>query len=133
MAEHDEVRLTVPAMPEFLRLARVTAAGLASRMGFSLDEVEDLRLAIDELCFTLTGAHGRRGGTVAMRYRIGDGCLEVWGEGQFDSAHQPPKLGDLSEVILTALVDEHEVSDPAGGSCFRLLKRLHGGGDRFVR
>ena len=45
-------------MPEFLRLARVTAAGLAGRLGFSFDEVEDLRLAIDELCFGLTGPIG---------------------------------------------------------------------------
>jgi hypothetical protein len=129
VAEQDEVRLTVPAMPEFLRLARITAAGLASRMGFSLDEVEDLRLAIDELCFTLTGAHGRPGGSVAMRYRIGDGYLEVCGEGRFAGAYQPPKLGELSEVILNALVDEHDVSDGSGESSFRLLKRLHGGGD----
>src|SRR2546425_981063 len=47
----DEVRLAVPATPEFVRLARVTAAGLASRLGFTFDDVDDLRLAIDELCF----------------------------------------------------------------------------------
>ena len=35
--------------PEFLRLARVTATGLASRLRFTFDEVDDLRLAIDEL------------------------------------------------------------------------------------
>ena len=42
----DEVNLAVPAMPEFLRLVRVTAAGLGSRLGFSYDQVEDLRLAM---------------------------------------------------------------------------------------
>ena len=37
----DEVRLAVPATAEFLRLARVTAAGLASRLGFTFDVVPE--------------------------------------------------------------------------------------------
>src|SRR5262249_10997893 len=78
----DEVRLVVPALPEFLRLARVTAAGLAGRLGFSYDEVEDLRLAIDELCFGLTGPTGRHG-TVELRYLIVDEGLVVEGQGHF--------------------------------------------------
>src|SRR5579859_6659783 len=80
VATQDEVRLAVPAMPEFLRLARVTASGLASRLGFTFDQVEDLRLAIDELCFGLTGLHGRAG-IVRVRYLVLDGALEVEGEG----------------------------------------------------
>ena len=51
----------MPATPEFVRLARVTAAGLASRLGFTFDDVDDLRLAIDELCFGLIGSKGRVG------------------------------------------------------------------------
>src|ERR1700726_4929233 len=108
VAKQDEVRLAVPAMPEFLRLARVTAAGLASRLGFTFDQVEDLRLAIDELCFGLTGTHAREG-TVHVRYLVRDGTLEVEGEGHFDDDHRQPQLSELSEVILTALVDEHEL------------------------
>ena len=88
MAKQDEVRLAVPAMPEFLRLARVTAAGLASRLGFTFDQVEDLRLAIDELCFGLTGANGRAG-TVEVRFVLNDGTLEVQGMGHFDEPHGP--------------------------------------------
>jgi anti-sigma regulatory factor (Ser/Thr protein kinase) len=121
--KQDEVRLAVPATPEFLRLARVTAAGLASRLGFSYDEVEDLRLAIDELCFGLTGVHGRAG-IVRVRYLVLDGALEVEGEGLFDDDHRRPELSELSEVILSALVDEHSLVAGGGNPRFRMVKRL---------
>jgi len=98
----DEVRLAVPARPEFVGLARVTAAGLASRLGFTFDQVEDLRLAIDEMCFGLTGT--------------------VHGEGNF-SPPGPVHLSELSKVILDALVDEHSISDGADGPRFRLMKK----------
>jgi serine/threonine-protein kinase RsbW len=123
----DEVRLTVPATPEFLRLARVTAAGLASRLGFTLDQVEDLRLAIDELCFTLTGPHGRDG-VVQLSYILRDDALEVRGEGQFQAASAPAVALELSELILTALVDEHQVSSHDGRPGFRLVKRRSANG-----
>jgi hypothetical protein len=126
----NEVRLTVPAKPEFLRLARVTAAGLASRLGFSFDEVEDLRLAIDELCYGITGAEGREG-TVAVRYLLGENQLIVEGQAQVPVAAgtaaasfgKVSELSELSEVILDALVDEHEFVDDTDGPRFRLLKQ----------
>jgi serine/threonine-protein kinase RsbW len=131
VATTDEVRLTVPAMPEFLRLTRVTAAGLASRLGFSFDEVEDLRLAIDELCYGLTGSTGQPG-TMHVRYVLGADSLIVEGEGRFDvepvaagRVTAPPQLSELSEVILNALVDEHELGAGEHGPTFRLVKRRH--------
>lgn len=126
MPERDEVRLAVPATPEFLRLARVTATGLASRLGFTYDEVEDLRLAIDELCFALIGTKGREG-SVNLRYEILPGALQVQGEGTFNGGPQVHGLTDLSERILDALVDEHELAHEDGRPSFRLLKRHSGG------
>jgi anti-sigma regulatory factor (Ser/Thr protein kinase) len=123
VARQDEVRLVVPAMPEFLRLARVTAAGLASRLGFTFDQVEDLRLAIDELCYGLTGNHGRPGGTVNITYVVGDDSLEVEGVGRFGRAQRAVELTELSQVILAALVDEHELTEGDDGPRFRLVKR----------
>jgi serine/threonine-protein kinase RsbW len=118
----DEVRLVLPASPDFLRLARVTASGLASRLGFTVDEVEDLRLAIDELCFALTGSEPPEG-HVELRYRLLEGGLEVTGVGHFNgTASLPLTLTDLSERILGALVDEHELSAQDGEPRFRLLK-----------
>ena len=124
VAPSDEVRLVVPARPEFLRLARVTAAGLAGRLGFSYDEVEDLRLAIDELCFGLTGPTGRHG-TVELVYVIDEGALIVEGIGHFLEDIAPIMLTDLSRIILGALVDEHDLSSEPNGPHFRLVKRRH--------
>lgn len=123
MAKRDVVRLVVPAMPEFLRLARITAAGLASRLGFSFDQVEDLRLAIDELCYGLVGNHGHPEGTVHVRYVIGDDSLEVQGQGRFDGLDRNVQLNELSQVILNALVDEHDLAGGPDGAQFRLVKR----------
>ncbi|MEO7836062.1 MAG: hypothetical protein ABIS21_00290 [Acidimicrobiales bacterium] len=132
MATRDEVRLEVPATPEFLRLARVTASGLASRLGFSYDEVEDLRLAIDELCFILIGSRGREG-SVELRYAMVPDALEVEGVGSFtdvdsetdDADHSTElALAAFSQQILSALLDEYAVyRNDDGKSCFRLLKR----------
>lgn len=123
MAERDEVRLAVPADPQFVQLARVTATGMASRLGFSYDEVEDLRLALDELCFVLVGRSGRPG-RVELRYAMADGALVVEGVGHFDGDATHRRLTALSEQILPALVDDYELFDDGEGRpCFRLRKR----------
>jgi hypothetical protein len=109
-------------MPEFLRFVRVTAAGLGSRLGFSYDQVEDLRLAIDELCFTLTGASGRPG-MVKVRFLVNLDSLEVLAEGSFEDGRDTPPTSEWSKVILAALVDDYELTSGAHGPKFRLVKR----------
>lgn len=126
MTTADEVRLVVPARPEFLRLARVTAAGLAGRLAFSYDEIEDLRLAIDELCFGLTGPTGRHG-TVDLVYSVEPASLTVEGQGRFLEDIIPVGLTELSRVILSALVDEHSLASDTDGPRFRLVKRRRAG------
>ncbi len=125
MRQQDNVRLDVAASPEFLHLARVTGSGLASRLGFTYEDVDDLRLAIDELCFALIGSRGRQG-TVELRYTLDSarGTLEVEGLGHFKVDHRLPTLSTLSRQILSSLVDDYEVYklDP-DVPCFRLVKR----------
>ena len=120
----DEVQLVMPADPEFLRLARVTAMGLASRLSFTIDEIDDLRIAIDELIFGLIGTRGREG-TVVMTYRLQPDCLEVEGTGRFsdDGVRSSPGLSEFSQLILDAVADEHELETNGEGPRFRLTKR----------
>ena len=118
-----EVRLEVPASPEFLRVARMMAAGVASRLGFTLEEVDDLRIAIDELCFCLVGRNGRPG-TLSLRYVMDGSGLLVEGAGHFaDRANEEPRLSPLSLQILKAVTDECRLDAGEDGPTFRLLKR----------
>ena len=48
--ETASVTLTIPCAPEYVGTARLTILGVASRMGFSYDQVEDIRLAVGEAC-----------------------------------------------------------------------------------
>jgi serine/threonine-protein kinase RsbW len=123
-----DVRLVVPAAPEYLRLVRLTAAGLASRLGFTFDEVEDLRIAVDELCFHLLGGvdddPSDEPRTMDLTYSAGPDSITITGRagptGPTGAAAEP---SELSEQILDALVDEHEVSSDDGLITFRLKKQ----------
>ena len=118
----DEVRLTMPANPHLLRVARLTAAGLAGRLGFSFDEIEDVKIAVDELCFTLVGSRGRPG-TLSLRYLLDTDQLVIEGSGELDGSAADPVPSELSSQILAAVVDEHELSRDGNGVRFRMVKR----------
>ena len=118
----DEVLLAMPADPEFLRLARIAGMGLASRLSFTIDEIDDLRIAIDELLFALIGSKGRAG-RVVVRYALLDGALAVTGTGDFSDGGSGPGLNDLSELILDAVADEHTIDASGPAPTFRMLKR----------
>jgi serine/threonine-protein kinase RsbW len=121
-----DVRLVVPASPEYLRLVRLTAAGMASRLGFTFDEVEDLRIAVDELCFHLLGDSDDDlppvdPRTMDLVYSAAGDSITI--TGRTGLVGTVPEPSDLSEQILDALVDEHHVSADNGMVIFRLRKQ----------
>src|ERR1022692_2640669 len=46
----DQVTVSMPAEGAYLSVLRTATAGLAARLDFTLDEIEDLRIAVDEAC-----------------------------------------------------------------------------------
>ena len=48
--EYDYVEMKIPAKSEYVGVVRLTISGIASRMGFSFDDIEDLKIAVSEAC-----------------------------------------------------------------------------------
>lgn len=53
LVTQDHVRVCMPAEGAYLSVLRTATAGLAARLDFTLDEIEDLRIAVDEACAML--------------------------------------------------------------------------------
>jgi serine/threonine-protein kinase RsbW len=122
--EFDGIELTIPARPNLLSLVRMTAGVVAARADLGLDEVEDLRLAVDELCLPFMDPMGR----LQLRYgwdgeTIEISCTKLGGGGP--TSGQTEALRDeLSAQILDALVDEHgQVATDGGIRAWLKLRR----------
>jgi hypothetical protein len=121
-----EIQLAIPGAPEYLRLARLAAADAGSRVGLTFDQLEDLRIAVDELGFAITG--GRPDCTLTLVFRLSEDAIEVEGtcpgeNGSGDDTFAPT---DLARTIVAAVVDEYQLEANDGLRRFRLSKRVPG-------
>ncbi|RUL53671.1 anti-sigma B factor RsbW [Lysinibacillus antri] len=48
MRAFDYIELRIPAKPQYVSVMRLTISGLATRVGFSYDQIEDMKIAVSE-------------------------------------------------------------------------------------
>jgi anti-sigma regulatory factor (Ser/Thr protein kinase) len=108
----DVVELTIPVRSDLLVLARLTAAALASRADFGIEDIEDLRLVVEELCLSVVG--NETDGTIHLQYTREDGLITVGcslsREGGSDGRTDGRADGEANAMslrIIEALVDEY--------------------------
>jgi len=116
----SEIRVVIPARARFLRIARLTAAGVAGDLGFDLRAIEDLRVAVDEMCaVVIEGAPDDA--ELSLTYLASDGRLEI--EGRCAVAGPAPEIHPIARELLAMTADEHAVGADGGVRTFRLVKR----------
>lgn len=126
------VELKFPCRPEYVGVARLAILGVASRMRFSYDEVEDVRLAVGEACTTSVEwaeRNGRNDSNIVLRSEIGSDKLIV---DIFDEAGERKEEGrgtdpdaeseNLGALLITLLVDEVSVVPQDTGTHVRMVK-----------
>ena len=102
------VTLTVPAEPSVVRIVRLIVSSLAADLNFDVDEIEDLRIAADELLSTLiTGASV--GNPVRVTFSNEGGVVALRASTQA-SRPGPIALDPLASQIVAALVDSFDLN-----------------------
>lgn len=119
----DEVSLKFPASFEYIRLARLVASGLAAQVNFNLDDIEDLRIAVDELCSALVEAAADRTSTVTVTFRVESQQIHMEADVPTDGASGSYEIDDISSHILRAAVDRHELEQAAERLIARMSKQ----------
>jgi hypothetical protein len=128
--ETDRVILTVPNDADYVALARFAAGIVAVRAGFDLEEVQDLQLAVDEMY--VSSGIPQRGGIAQLEISRSDSGVSMSLTSlpsPFDSA--APQLEnhhvstELSQQLLSALVDDHGSSTDDGGTPCLWIHKSH--------
>ena len=121
------VELSLPPDSRYMRLARLMASGVATTSGLPLEEVEDFRIAVDELCATLIELGD--GEAVRLAFELGPDTLMVVGTTSTSAGEKiDEERLSLSRQILDVVTDGHELTQDGDRVSFRARKRVRGGG-----
>ncbi|MHB8061843.1 MAG: ATP-binding protein [Ruminiclostridium sp.] len=107
----DNVTLVLPAKSEFVSTARLTASSVASRIGFNIDEVEDIKVAVSEVCNIILSKMGDEISQYKISFGIDSDKLEITFTGDeieldcFDSTVE----NEYGLYIMKALMDSVEL------------------------
>ena len=116
------IRLTVPARPEFLGTIRLLASSVASGAEMDIDDVDDLRIAADELCYLLMSSSAVSNElelefTISPNHVLIEGRRTGWPVGE-----ALPNPSDLMVKILAQVVDHFDISAAGETVIFKAAK-----------
>jgi serine/threonine-protein kinase RsbW len=123
----QSISIKIPASPEYIQVLRLVAAGLAARLSFTLEDIEDLKIAVDELSAYITGAHGRSG-TLAVDFTLHDDRIEIKGTGKYAEGYDVrTDLTEFSRMILETVTDSADLNASDGLPVFSIVKSKSSG------
>jgi serine/threonine-protein kinase RsbW len=115
------VTMQVPAQREFVSTLRLTAASLAAQCELTIDDIEDLRLAVDEACSLLLPLAVPES-TLRASFELLPNCLVV-ATSVSSTAGMTPDRDGLAWAVLSALASNVEVSSSDGTVTMVVSKR----------
>jgi serine/threonine-protein kinase RsbW len=120
----SEIRLSVPARADYVHVLRSVIASVAAKLDFSYDDIEDLRLAVDEACAYLLGLQ-QTPHVLTLSIKPSSRTVDV--VASIDGATAARTEGvkaDMVWQLLGALTDEARFEETSGQPGIRFTKHV---------
>ena len=131
----DLVELRIPCRAEWVALARLAVAAVANRLRFSIEDIEDVKLAVAEAC-TAVIQHDKHGEAIeitcessvdSLRIRVRDAGRHFPASTSQGIELDEARIAGLGVFLIRTLMDEvtYDVH-PEMGTDLVMIKRLTG-------
>lgn len=133
METFDFIEMKVPAKADYVGVARLSTSGIANRMGFPYEDIEDLKIAISEaITNAVTHAYEKADqGEITLGFGVYEDRLEVMvadhggsfnldeikdgiGPYQNDESVEDLREGGFGLFLIDALMDEVQINNNNG-------------------
>jgi len=121
-ATKDFVEVRLPAAGAYLSVLRTATAGLAARLDFTLDEIEDLRIAVDEACGMLL-AQAAPGADLECDFTLGEDRMSI-AVSTLASEPRPPARDTFAWTVLSALAGSVDAWVGPGDRVTVMLRKI---------
>ena len=117
----DQVTVRMPAEGAYLSVLRTATAGLAARLDFTLDEIEDLRIAVDEACAMLL-SQAVPGTSLDCTFTLGRDRMTI-AVSVLSQSTRPPASDSFAWTVLSALAGSVEARVGPGSRLAIVLQK----------
>ncbi|HAR62279.1 MAG: hypothetical protein DKM50_12795 [Candidatus Margulisiibacteriota bacterium] len=141
MHENQKVEIKIPSLSEYVGVVRLAASGIANRLKFNHEEIEDIKIAVSEACTNAVQyAYPGKLGEIEIVFVVKKDQLEVIvkdngrgfdinrpASGSENNPDLPEKVGlGLGITFMKSLMDEVEYDSEIGrGTIVKLVKYVY--------
>jgi serine/threonine-protein kinase RsbW len=120
----DVISIRLPAQSAYLSVLRTTTASLAARLDFTIDDIEDLKIAVDEAC-AMVLRDAVDGADLMCEFELVGSSMQIAVSAMSRDGRLPPR-DTFAWTVLSALVTSVDSTIEPDGRLRIILQRRQG-------
>lgn len=115
----ENIELSLPVNAAYVSAARLTASSIANRLGFDVDEIEDIKAAVSEACtYIIKKSVESKTNVFKLTFCLEDGYLEILLNSDINIVLSETQE-EMSLLMIKALMDKLHI-DMISGDCIQM-------------